>query len=54
MNKYEYQIPLFGPNYLNSHIVRIIQPNTDVGLPHVLVLPVHLVIFWLVESRGSY
>jgi len=34
MNEYEYQIPLFGPNYLNSWIVRIIRPNTglEVGL----------------------
>ena len=30
MNKYEYRIPLFGPNYSNSRIVRIIRPNTAV------------------------
>ena len=29
MNEYEYRIPLFGPNYSNSWIVRIIRPNTD-------------------------
>ena len=29
MNEYEYRIPLFGPNYSNSRIVRIIRPNTD-------------------------
>ena len=28
MNEYEYRIPLFGPNYSNSRIVRIIRPNT--------------------------
>ena len=28
MNEYEYRIPLFGPNYSNSWIVRIIRPNT--------------------------
>ena len=28
MNEYEYRIPLFGPNYLNSRIVQIIRPNT--------------------------
>ena len=28
MNKYEYQIPLFSPNYSNSLIVLIIRPNT--------------------------
>ena len=30
MNEYEYRIPLFGPNYSNSRIVRIIRSNTDV------------------------
>ena len=29
MNEYEYQILLFGPNYSNSRIVRIIRSNTD-------------------------
>ena len=29
INKYKYRIPLFGPNYSNSWIVRIIRPNTD-------------------------
>ena len=29
MNEYEYRIPLFGPNYSNSRIVRIIRSNTD-------------------------
>ena len=29
MNEYKYRIPLFGPNYSNSRIVRIIRPNTD-------------------------
>ena len=28
MNEYEYRIPLFGPNYSNSRIVRIIRSNT--------------------------
>ena len=28
MIKYEYGIPLFGPNYLNSRIIQIIHPNT--------------------------
>ena len=32
MDKYEYQIPLFSPNYSNSWIVRIIRPNTDVDI----------------------
>ena len=30
MNEYEYRILLFGPNYSNSRIVRIIRSNTDV------------------------
>ena len=29
MNEYEYRIPLFGPNYSNIRIVRIIRCNTD-------------------------
>ena len=29
MNEYEYWIPLFGPNYSNSRIIRIIRDNTD-------------------------
>ena len=29
MNEYEHRIPLFGPYYLNSQIVRIIRTNTD-------------------------
>ena len=28
MNEYEYRIPLFGPNYSNSRIIRIIRSNT--------------------------
>ena len=32
MNEYEYRIPLFGPNYSNSRIVRIIRSNTDTDL----------------------
>ena len=28
MDEYEYRIPLFGPNYWNSQIVRIIRSNT--------------------------
>ena len=28
----EYRIPLFGPNYSNSRIVRIIRPNTAAHL----------------------
>ena len=32
MNEYEYRIPLFGPNYSNSRIVRIIRPNTGIYL----------------------
>ena len=28
MNEYEYQIPLFGPNYSNIRIIRIIRSNT--------------------------
>ena len=32
MNEYEYRIPLFGPNYSNSRIVRIIRPNTEPNL----------------------
>ena len=29
MNEYEYRIPLFGPNYSNCRIIRIICDNTD-------------------------
>ena len=29
MNEYEYRIPLFGPHYSNSRIIRIIRDNTD-------------------------
>ena len=32
MNEYEYQIPLFGPNYSNSRIVQIIRPNTAMDI----------------------
>ena len=28
MNEYEYRIPLFGPHYSNSRIIRIIRDNT--------------------------
>ena len=34
MNEYEYRIPLFGPYYSNSRIVRIIRTNSD--LCHIL------------------
>ena len=33
MNEYEYRIPLFGPNYLNSRIIRIIRDNTAIDWP---------------------
>ena len=33
MNEYEYRIPLFGPYYSNSQIVRIIRTNTDSNYP---------------------
>ena len=46
MNEYKYRIPLFGPNYSNSRIVRIIRPNTDRA--HVIHLPfvtIHRVLY---------
>ena len=33
MNEYEYRIPLFGPNYSNSRIIRIIRDNTATDPP---------------------
>ena len=33
MNEYEYRIPLFGPYYSNSRIVRIIRTNTGMVSP---------------------
>ena len=41
MNEYKYRIPLFGPNYWNSRIVRIIRPNTDL----------YLYVVWVKYSR---
>ena len=32
MNEYEYRIPLFGPNYSNIRIIRIIRSNTGLTL----------------------
>ena len=37
MNEYEYRIPLFGPNYSNSRIIRIIRDNTAVGLVYIII-----------------
>ena len=38
MTKYEYRIPIFGPNYSNSRIVPIVCNNTDPDVREVLQL----------------
>ena len=47
MNEYEYRIALFGPNYSNIRIIRIIRPNTvrdQRSVPGAL---------WRLRSRGT-
>ena len=42
MNEYEYRIPLFGPNYSNSRIVRIIRSNTEITIQEDFLLTFHV------------